>query len=270
MTQNTSLPQSSNYHYKKNADRHFVTALSRGLEILSCFRSANKLLGNQELTQRTQLPKSTVSRLTYTLVKLGYLVQDKSSGKYRLGMATLSLGVGLLAQLDIREVAKPFMQELADYAQAMVTLGVRDRLSMLYVENCRSKSALTLSLDVGARIPIATTSMGRAYLALAPQDERDEIIRLLADELQDPALLTSIKQGIDKAITDYKTLGCTQSFGDWHKEVNAIAAAFQPTPEHPIMVITCGAPSYTVSEQFLMDEVRPKMLEIIQKIKGQG
>ena len=70
-------------------DRHFVTALSRGLDVLSCFRSGSRLLGNQDISERCSLPKSTVSRLTYTLTKLGYLHYVRESGKYRLGTATL-------------------------------------------------------------------------------------------------------------------------------------------------------------------------------------
>ena len=84
-------------------DRHFVTALARGLEILSCFRSGEKMLGNQELADRAKLPKSTVSRLTYTLTKLGYLQYDDQVGKYRLGTASLALGSAMpLAQGVIR------------------------------------------------------------------------------------------------------------------------------------------------------------------------
>ena len=52
-------------------DRLFVTALARGLEILAAFRADDANLSNQQLAQRTQLPKSTVSRLCYTLIKLG-------------------------------------------------------------------------------------------------------------------------------------------------------------------------------------------------------
>src|ERR1041384_854808 len=54
-------------------DRKFVTALARGLEVLRAFTPAEGLLGNGEIAERTRLPKPTVSRLTYTITKLGYL-----------------------------------------------------------------------------------------------------------------------------------------------------------------------------------------------------
>jgi hypothetical protein len=98
-------------------DRHFVTALARGLSVLSCFSSGEKMLGNLDIAKRCKLPKSTVSRLTYTLTKLGYLVYVEETGKYRLGTSTLALGSAMLARLDVRDLARPLMQELADFSK---------------------------------------------------------------------------------------------------------------------------------------------------------
>src|SRR5690606_13788423 len=97
-------------------DRHFVSALARGLEVLTCFHDAGTLLGNQEIAERSRLPKSTVSRLTYTLTKLGYLEAVPAMSKYRLGTAAVVLGASALTQFDIRRIAIPLMQELADFA----------------------------------------------------------------------------------------------------------------------------------------------------------
>ncbi|HEX8886510.1 MAG TPA: IclR family transcriptional regulator, partial [Noviherbaspirillum sp.] len=222
-------------------DRHFVTALARGLELLACFRSGDKLLGNQELAERSKLPKSTVSRLTYTLTKLGYLQYDEQAGKYRLGTATLALGSAMLSRLDIRQMARPLMQELADFSHTMVSLGMRDRLSMIYVENCRSQAALTLRLDVGARIPVASTAMGRAYLAEVSSNERNDILERVRDldELAWPALRDRVMRAVD----EYHTLGCCTSFGDWQPDVNAIAVAFRPTENAAPLSINCGGPA---------------------------
>src|SRR5580700_5283676 len=161
---------------KAPADRHFVNALARGLELLACFRHGDRMLGNQDLARRCGLPKSTVSRLTNTLTKLGYLVFVEESAKYSLGTATLSLGSAMLARLDIRKLAHPLMQQLAEFGQCMVSLGSRDRLSMIYIDAVRGSAAVTLSLDTGARIQIATSAMGRAYLTAIPEKERNAIM----------------------------------------------------------------------------------------------
>jgi DNA-binding IclR family transcriptional regulator len=251
---------------KTKEDRHFVTALARGLEVLSCFRSGDKALGNQEIAQRCKLPKSTVSRLTSTLTKLGYLIQVEESGKYRLGTATLSLGSAMLARLDVRQIARPMMQELADATRSMVSLGTRDRLSMIYVENCRSSAALTLSLDVGSRIPVATSAIGRAWLAAIPERERQDFMERVQE--LDEVAWPDIRDGIERSLEEYRTLGVTCSFGDWQKDVNGIARAFQPGGGLPPMAINCGGPSFNLSREFLINEVRPRLIDMVTRLEA--
>jgi DNA-binding IclR family transcriptional regulator len=246
-------------------DRHFVTALARGLELLACFRSGDKMLGNQELAERSKLPKSTVSRLTYTLTKLGYLQYDEQAGKYRLGTATLALGSAMLSRLDIRQMARPLMQELADFSHTMVSLGMRDRLSMIYVENCRSQAALTLRLDVGARIPVASTAMGRAYLAEVSSNERNDILERVRD--LDELAWPTLRDRVARAVDEYRTLGCCTSFGDWQPDVNAIAIAFRPSENAAPLSINCGGPAFNLSPEFLLEEVRPRLIELVGQLR---
>jgi DNA-binding IclR family transcriptional regulator len=252
---------------KSKEDRHFVTALARGLEVLACFRSGDKALGNAEIALRCKLPKSTVSRLTSTLARLGYLIQIEDSGKYRLGTATLSLGSAMLARMDVRQIARPMMQELADWSRAMVSLAARDRLSMIYVENCRSTAALTLSLDVGSRVPVATSAIGRAYLAAIPERERRDFMEQVADI--DGVAWPDIRRGIEQAVEHYAAQGVACSFGEWQRDVNAIARAFSPGGGMPMMAISCGGPSFLLSKEFLLQEARPRLIELVSRIESQ-
>ena len=247
-------------------DRHFVTALARGLQVLACFQSGDSQLGNQELAERCGLPKSTVSRLTMTLTRLGYLIQTPDTGRYRLGMATLSLGSAMLSRLDLRQVARPLMQELAAFSGASVSLGARDRLSMIYIEHCRGPAALTLSMDVGARIPLATSAIGRACLAVIDERQRAEIMGEV--QANDQAAWPKVRVGIERAVKDHAKLGVTCSFGDWQKDVNGIARAFQPGGGLPPMAISCGGPASRVSREFLLGEVRPRLVDLTQRLEA--
>lgn len=246
-------------------DRHFVTALARGLEVLACFRGGDLTLGNQEIARACNLPKSTVSRLTATLSKLNYLTLSQDTGKYRLGVATLALGAGMLSKLDVRQIAKPGMQRLAETSQGLVALGVRDRFSMLYLEACRSQDALTLNLNVGSHVPIAVTAIGRAYLAEASEAERREIIER-AGEL-DMRAGRAIEKGIEKALEDYSTLGCTCCFGDWNPDVHSIAVGLRLGGHFPIMALNFGGPAFRLTPEFLTNEVRPRLLDLATEIR---
>lgn len=247
-------------------DRHFVMALARGLEVLSCFRSGEVLLGNQDIALRCQLPKSTVSRLTTTLTRLGYLIHLEDSGKYRLGTATLSLGSAMLARLDVRQVARPLMQELADRAKAEVSLGTRSHLSMIYVETCRSPALLALRLDVGSRISLTRSAMGRAWLAAAPEPQRSEALALV--QAHNPAAWPALQEQMAQASHEYRTLGVTTSFGEWQRNVNAIARPLNPGGGLPPMVLNCGGPSFKLPPEYLLQEVRPRLIEVVARIEA--
>ncbi|MBX3653625.1 MAG: IclR family transcriptional regulator [Ramlibacter sp.] len=252
-------------------DRHFVTALARGLDVLSAFRSRDRMLGNQELARRCGLPKSTISRLTYTLVKHGYLehTQDAhGTPGYKLGSAVLALGSAMIARMDMRQLARPYMQELADRSGALVALGIRDRLRMIYVETCRGDAALTLSLTVGARLPLASSAIGRAYLAVSSEDRRAALMERIRQ--QDPLLWPQAQARIESALAEYRELGCCTSFGEWQKDVSAIAVAFHPPGGGDVMAINCGGPGSGLSREFLLGEVRDKLIAMAVRLQGLG
>jgi DNA-binding IclR family transcriptional regulator len=246
-------------------DRHFVTALSRGLDVLSCFRSGSRLLGNQDISERCRLPKSTVSRLTYTLTKLGYLHYVKESGKYRLGTATLALGSAVLGRFDVRDLARPLMQELADATGTSVALGARQRLSMVCIEVCKGNAVLSLNTEVGMRYPLATSAIGRAYLAVSGDTERADLMDQIRE--LDHVAWPALKQGIDTALAMYQTLGTCGSFGEWQPDVNGIAVGFRPGNGLPPMAINCGAPAFKVSSEYLLSEVRPRLIDLVRRIE---
>lgn len=251
---------------KPKEDRHFVTALARGLEVLTCFGHGEVTLSNQELAKRCHLPKSTVSRLTMTLTKLGFLIHVEDSGRYRLGTACLALGSALLMRLDVRKIARPLMQELANSTGASVSLGVRDKLSMIYIENCRSSAAVNLTLEVGSRMPVATSAMGRAWLAAVGASERQAVMDQIRDA--DPTAWPGVALGIEKALEDYRTLGVTCSFGEWNKDVNGISCAFDPGNGLPFMSLNVGGASYNMKPEYLLEEVRPKLIAVVRAIEN--
>ena len=244
--------------------RKFVEALARGLEVLNCFHPSDHFLGNQEISKRTKLPKSTVSRLTYTLAELGYLNYSRTHNKYCLGNAVIGLGYAKLAQMDIRRISRPLMQALAEHTQASVNLGIRDQLNMIYIDTYRNTSTFTVQLDVGSQIPIATTSMGRAYLCALPEDEQAELMDQIraSDELSWP----NIKEGIEKAIADYQEFGYCMSLGNWRTEVHAIAVPLVPD-DGDIMVFSCSGASFQLSKQMIESDIGPRLLNLVGNVR---
>lgn len=246
-------------------DRQFVTALARGLEILRCFRPGEAALSNSEMAKRTGMPKPTISRLTYTLTKLGYLTYSADQGRYQLGAPVLALGYTLLANLDVRKLARPAMQELAEYAQCSVAIGIRDRLHMVYVEACRGSAAVTLRRDAGSRIPLATTAMGKAYLCGLPQLDRDFLmdhIRLTAD-----THWPKIKADIEQGFKDYQDRGFVLSSGLWDPNISAVGVPLVDSDIAKTMAFNCGGPAFLLPQEKLVDDLGPRLVQLVRNVE---
>lgn len=249
-------------------DRRFVTALARGLDVLRCFQPGDVGLGNLEIARRTGIPKPTVSRLTHTLTELGYLAHSGQHGTYQLAPGVLSLGYAMLSGLDIRERARPLMQELADHADATIALGGRDRLNMVYLEVCRGPGAVTLRIDVGARLPIAPTSMGRALLAVLPEEERDFLMTHVKKH-ESRAEFDRLKAGVEQAIAEIRERGFCTSLGDWRPEVNAAGVPLTSVDGN-VYALNCGGPAFKVSREALETDYGPRLVELAKKISAGG
>lgn len=240
----------------------FVEALARGLRVLRCFGPDARSLGNLELAQLTGLPKSTISRIVYTLTSLGYLRYHADTGQYSPDVGVLALGYGLLASLEIRQLARPFMQELAERTGAAVALGRFDGESMVYVEAIHGSSALYLRLPVGYRLGM-DSAMGRACLAHMSADQRKHVLGQLAT--QAPSLAQ-----LKKALDDYQSTGCCFGIGDWQQGINAIAVPFTPVTQEGSFVISCGGPANLLPEERLRGEVAAYMRDVVKRLAPGG
>jgi DNA-binding IclR family transcriptional regulator len=237
--------------------RLFVTALARGLEVLGAFRAGDGALGNLELARRTELPKPTISRITHTLTQLGYLSYNSRLGTYELGGRTLTLGYAALANLDIRRVARPMMQNLAETHNLHIALAVRDKLMMLNVETCEGHGLVGLRLAPGSRVPIAVTAIGKAYLTAVSEDERDRVMDALRRQYGDDWPL--IKRSVETSIRDVEERGFCVSMGEWRKDINAVGAPIAAPGGGAIYALSFGGPAYLVSQDQLDHEFGPAL-----------
>jgi DNA-binding IclR family transcriptional regulator len=163
-----------------------------------------------------------VSRLTDTLSRLGYLHHSPRLRQYRLGMAVLTLGYAVLGGLDVRKVARPAMQALADSCNALVALGERERLDMIHLETCHSNSTMvTLRVDSGSRARVATTAFGRALLAALPAEEREVVFEQMRRHYREH--WPKLKREIDQAIRELNRHGFCIVMGLWQPDINAVA-----------------------------------------------
>ncbi|ETV25772.1 IclR family transcriptional regulator [Pseudomonas aeruginosa] len=250
---------------EKLKDRQFVTALARGLELLRCFTPRESLLGNQELAKKTGLPKPTVSRLTHTLTRLGYLRHLPHSGKYQLEVGVMSFGYAMLSNLSIRALARPLMEEMAGYAKAAVAMAARDRLSMVYLDVVHGEANLTMRRQVGSHLSLHRSAIGRACLAAMPEDEREFILGHIRK--RHPEDWPEVRKGLERAFRDYADYGFCLSLGEWQRDVNAVGVALHHE-SHGLLAFNCGGPSFHLKREKLEDDIGPRLLHMVHNIEA--
>lgn len=242
-------------------DRKFVTSLARGLDILRAFRAGEHTLTNQQLAERTRLPKPTVTRLTYTLCALGYLLYSESKSAYALGPGVLGLGYSVLASMEMRERALPVMDSLARIPalapSVTVALAERSGMKAVYVAVRRSPQTVALTLEVGARLPLGASAMGKAMVASLHERERNDVLDALAEKY--PQYDIETREMVAKAVEELSTKGYVTAFGDWKPEINGIAAPILAPDGERIFAMNVGGPSFLVSGAQLEEHAGPAL-----------
>lgn len=156
-----------------------TTTLERGLRVLQCFDSRDLILSNSEISKRTNLPKATVSRLTHTLVRLGYLRLNPENGQFILGIGVLSLGYPLNAGMFLKQVSSTHLKDLAQKIDGTATISVRDHLRIVSLKSESANDVLKRSPGIGLSLPFCGSTAGLAWLIGATEDERKKAIQEL-------------------------------------------------------------------------------------------
>lgn len=250
-------------------DRQFATTLARGLHLLKCFSPDRPELANKDFCQLLGLPKSTISRLTYTLCLLGYLHQADNSTRFTLGSATLSLGYPLLANLALRQEARPAMNALADFARASVSMGIRDRNNIVFFETSRSRRARsTRTADIGMSYPIAASSLGWAWLAAISSEEREATLNAI--RLKEPDLWQRYQKSMQDGLRQMRDNGFCVSYGGLRPEIVTVGAAYPEPVDGRVVVFNCAMHVSDCTPEYAQVEVGPRLLNMLAQLAKKG
>lgn len=250
----------------EDAGRDFVASIGRAFAILRSFRRGERSLGNKEIAERTGLPRSSVARITYTLTKLGYLEFLPAEEKHSLGIGVLGLGQNYLAGLDVREVARPLMQALAEDAQATVALAARDADQMVFLEIAHASQPFGLRLGVGERVPRGTTALGRAAHAALPEAQRARVLEKIRKGAKG-SHRDLLLQGLEQAVKDYHKYGFCLSLGDWEKNVHAVGVPMVSGDGARILAFSCFGPPHEMPRARLVNEIGPRLAELRDRVR---
>src|SRR6202047_1264854 len=169
-----------------------ATAVERALNILEAAAERREGLTNSEISHKLAIPKGSASYILRPLERRGYLRREAESGRYRLGLKILSLGGDARANLDLAEVALPFMQALQERIHLTIHLAVLDQGEAVYIEKVEAPGFFKVNTWVGRRMFLHSTSVGKCLLAWLPKHEVETIAKQQGLKKRTPETITSM------------------------------------------------------------------------------
>jgi DNA-binding IclR family transcriptional regulator len=151
------------------------SVLSKALALLDAFSANHPELSLTELARRAGLPISTTYRLASELVTWGGL-ERVAGGGFRIGMRLWEVATLAPLAASLRDIVRPFMQDLYGATGENVHLAVLDGREALYIERITGRRSTRVNLRAGGRLPLHATGVGKVLLAHMPMEFQEEVI----------------------------------------------------------------------------------------------
>lgn len=247
-------------------DPLFVASLEKGMRVLDAFRDASDSLGLTDIASITGLGKSAAQRFIHTWERMGYLIKDPASRRYRLGPRVVELGYFFLRSDRLVSMAAPHLVALRDRCGLAVHMSVLAGTDMIYLLRLPSRQLTLAEMLPGRRMPAWCNSGGR--MLLTPQDDnaiRQALLRappraFTPRTVVDPdALLALIRQAREDgyALTEDQVL---------QNQVGA-AVLVRDARDVPLAAISVRAPRHDYPTDRLLSDIVPQLFRTAQAIQ---
>jgi DNA-binding IclR family transcriptional regulator len=243
-----------------------IEVVVRAFSVLRCFEDQEVCIGNAEISRRCALPPSTVSRLTYTLTRIGQLTYLPQDQKYRIGLGAVAMSASMMRGNQAGAQIRSHLREVAEGIPGFIGLVLPDRFHLVCLELARAANVLGSGSCKGSRLAMANTAAGHAYTAAIDTDACDTLLVEMEREIPEKAKL--LRSSIDRNRHLLRKQGYIVACGLWSPNINGIAAPGWSPRYQTFVVTTIGLSSAAYDEGRLHEEVAPRLLKLSGSIRG--
>lgn len=245
-------------------DPDFVTALARGLEVITCFGQDRELLTLSDVAAHTGLSRGTARRLLLTLEALGYVRCD--GRRFRLAPKALNLGYAYLSSMPLWQTAQPVMKEVVDQLDESCSLGVLDGTDVVYIARIPPKHLSFLPVTLGTRMPAHINAMGQVLLAEFSDAELDAYFRKATFEKITRYTLTD-ETRIREVLRQAARNGYALSDRQLQIGIRAIAVPIRPQTGRAEVAINVSAAAGRASRRDLVQRFLPVLRRAAEQLR---
>jgi DNA-binding IclR family transcriptional regulator len=238
-------------HSKTKAQRespYQIQVLDRALALLEVLSHQGPDLTLAQLSELLKLHKSTAHRLIMVLERHRLIEKNSNNNKYRLGLKLFELGTKAIAQLDLRERARPFLERAVLETGETVHLCVYDDGEVVYLDKVEPARSVRLTSSVGRRNPAYCTAVGKAIMAFLPEAQ----VERAAAKHGFPQLTRKTISNMLELKADLvrvRKLGYAVDDEEHEEGVCCVGAPVWSFGPHPIAAISVSGPTFRVTSE---------------------
>lgn len=229
-------------HTVSTDTRYSVPNLERGLRILELLQDHRDGLSQSELAARLGFSKTSVFRVTRTLLEYGYLLRNEETKALRLSRKLLALGIRALADHDLMATAIDVLRGLRDTLRETVLIGTLADEAFVVLDQVLGAHPFKFSVDRGARLPLHTAAPAKAMLAALPEREREAAVdRIEFTRFNDRTITTP--EAFRRELDAVRTQGYAVDRGEQLGGIHCVAAAVLDRHGYPIAGVWTTGPA---------------------------
>ena len=222
-----------------------VKVLDKSLSILEILLRNNCAMSVTEISEKLGIYPSATHRMLDTLRYWGYVEQDPDTQKYQLGLKVVELGMAKLHQMDLVKEATFYLKELVSKCNETVHLGVLEEGEVLYVAKEEPSQTIRMVSQVGRRVPVHCTALGKILLAYLPKEERKSILnRKGLPRLTENTITDEIE--LEKELYKVREQGFALDKGEHERDVRCIAAPIRNYQGKVVAAISISGPAFRI------------------------
>ena len=250
---------------QESSKKDFVEALARGLEVIRTFDRLHLKQTISQISERTLLARPTVLRLLITLEELGYV--RSQDNHYSLTPKVVDLGMAYVSSLGLYGAAKPHMENLSKEVDQTVSLAELDGSDIVYTGRVEVPKIVSVGVTVGARLPSASTALGRVLLAAVPDADLHDVLSTPSMSMHIPRTRFTAEQ-IRPRLHTVREQGWAESDEDLQYGVQAIAAPLRGEDGRVIAAIGLGTHTSEIGKEIVRERYLPLLLETARSIEN--
>ncbi|MEG1584241.1 MAG: IclR family transcriptional regulator [Anaerovorax sp.] len=221
-----------------------------------------------EISETLDMDKGTVHRLVNTIKDAGYITQNPDNRKYANSLKLFAMGSRVVEKTGVKQIARPFVEQLAKETKETVNLGLRIGGNIIYIDKIESNSTIKVGIDIGVSIPDYCTGMGKAVIAFLTVEERDEIFKDCDFQGYAPNTVTN-REDLESRLRVVREKGYSKDDEEFVGGLISFGAPIFDYHGKPVAAISVSCPKYRYEESVDKNYFSSRVVQVALEISKQ-